>query len=191
MSQLEYGRFDTSSIPGFAIAIDATPLPPSHSPDYITYLVSVSGPIFPSSTCSTSVEYLNDDTIFAYFGTHAQGPPPYPHIECTITHRFIHTKPNGTFLDLPPPTTPAHAPSTVSHDVQVFKYKPIVKKVRPITATLPEEFQATHQIIGDLLAGMPKLLPHPPDYAPTSQYDEAAHNIINTNHPGDFLLPEE
>ena len=148
-SQLEYGRFDTSSIPGFAIAIDAAPLPPPRSPDYVTYLVSVSGPIFPSPTCSTAVEYLNDDTVSAYFGSHAQGLPTRPYIERTITHTFVHTKPDGSFINPTSPTTPILTPSTAPPDVQVFKYKPVAKKVRPVAATLPEEFRATRQITGD------------------------------------------
>ena len=100
-------------------------------------------------------------------------------------------KPDGTFIDPTSPTTPIHAPSTAPHDVEVFKYKPVAKKVRPVAATLPEEFRTTRQIIGDPLAGMPKLSTHPPDYAPTGQYDEVAHDIVDANHPGDFLLPEE
>ena len=190
-SQLESGQFDTSSLPGFAIAIDAAPLPPSRTPDYVTYLVSVSGPIFPSPTCSISVEYLNDETVSAYFGTHVQGLPPRLHIERTITHTFVHTKPDGTFINPTSPTPPTHTPSTVPHDLKVFKYKPVAKKVRPVAATLPEEFRATRQIIGDPLAGMPKLSPHPPAYAPTGRYDDAAHDIVDANHPGNFLLPDE
>jgi len=73
----------------------------------------------------------------------------------------------------------------------VFKYKPVAKKIKSVPVTLPEEFHTTRKIIGDPLADMPKLSPHPIDFAPTGHYDKEARDIIDANHPGNFLLPEE
>jgi len=73
----------------------------------------------------------------------------------------------------------------------MFKYKPVTKKIKPVPMTLPEEFCTTQKIIGDPLADMPKLSPHPIDFTPTGHYDKEARDIIDANHPGNFLLPEE
>ena len=188
-SRPELTRFDTSSIPGFAITIDAAPLPPSCTPDYVTYLVSTAGPIFPSPAFLTSFDYMNDDSVSAYFGAHAQALPSGS--EHTLTHTFVHIKTDGTFLNPQSTFSPSHSMQKNTPNTQVLKYKPVAKKVRPVAATLPEEFRATCQIIGDPLASMSSLLLHPSEYAPTSRYNDAAHDIVNTNHPGEFLLPEE
>jgi len=50
------------------------------------------------------------------------------------------------------------------------KYKPVDQKIRPVKGTLPEDFRIIRDIKGDPLAGMPKLDPKPPDFAPTGRY---------------------
>ena len=53
---------------------------------------------------------------------------------------------------------------------QMKKYKPVAKKVKPVLATLPANFQIQRNIIRDLLAIMLPLNPNPPPYQPTSCY---------------------
>jgi hypothetical protein len=50
------------------------------------------------------------------------------------------------------------------------KYKPVAQKVCPVIAELPNHFQIIQNIIGDPLADMPKLNPHPPPFAPSPRY---------------------
>ena len=61
--------------------------------------------------------------------------------------------------------------STPSSDTDasmcIFKYKPIVKKVKSVPTMLPEEFHTTHKIVGDPLVNMPTLPTHPLDFVPT------------------------
>jgi hypothetical protein len=72
------------------------------------------------------------------------------------------------------------------------KYKPVALKVRPVITDLPNRFRIVHNITGDPLENMPKLNPHPPlIFIPTSCYTLERKDIIDKNHPGDFLWPEE
>jgi hypothetical protein len=71
------------------------------------------------------------------------------------------------------------------------KYKPVTKKVKPIGATLLEEFRIVRNIQGDPLADLPILSPFPIDFSPTSRYDQASFDIIEKNHPHGFLTAKE
>jgi hypothetical protein len=71
------------------------------------------------------------------------------------------------------------------------KYKPIAQKVWPVIAELPDRFRIIRNIIGDPLADMPKLNPHPPPFAQSPRYWLEQKAIIDKNHSGDFLWPEE
>jgi hypothetical protein len=71
------------------------------------------------------------------------------------------------------------------------KYKPVAKKVKPIGATLLEEFCIVRNIQGDPLADLPILSPFPIDFLPTGCYDQASFDIIEKNHPHGFLTAEE
>jgi hypothetical protein len=71
------------------------------------------------------------------------------------------------------------------------KYKPVAKKVKPIGATLPEEFCIVRNIQGDPLADLPILSPFPIDFSLTGCYDQASFDIIKKNHPHGFLTAEE
>jgi hypothetical protein len=71
------------------------------------------------------------------------------------------------------------------------KYKPVAKKVKPIGATLPEEFRIVRNIQGDPLADLPILSPFPINFSPTGRYDQASFDIIEKNHPHSFLTTEE
>ena len=73
----------------------------------------------------------------------------------------------------------------------VYKYKPVALKTRPVVQELPAEFRIKREIIGDPLANMPKLSPHPPPFVPTGRYTQERMEKIENVHKGDFLLPEE
>ncbi|THU93036.1 hypothetical protein K435DRAFT_575200, partial [Dendrothele bispora CBS 962.96] len=71
------------------------------------------------------------------------------------------------------------------------KYKPVGVKVRPVKTQVPPEFHIKRDIKGDPLADMPELPTHPPEFVPGERYTEERKKIIDDNHPGDFLWPEE
>ena len=73
----------------------------------------------------------------------------------------------------------------------VFKYKPVALKTRPVVQELPAEFRIKREIIGDPLAEMPRLSPNPPDFVPTGRYTQERKEEFDKVHAGDFLLPEE
>ena len=73
----------------------------------------------------------------------------------------------------------------------VFKYKPVALKTRPVVQELPAEFRIKREILGDPLAEMPKLSPNPPDFVPTGRYTQERKDHFDIVHGGDFLLPEE
>ena len=112
-------------------------------------------------------------------------------MERSIAHTYIHICTDGSFVDLPSPSHPTTVWEDSTLDVQIFKYKPVAKKIKPVAATLPEEFWTTRQIVGDPLTGMPSISPLPPEFSATGRYNEEACDIVDANHPGDFLLPEE
>ena len=70
------------------------------------------------------------------------------------------------------------------------KYKPVAKKVKPVVASVPNEFRIERNIIGDPLANIPTLSPNPPLFTPCGRYTEERMIALQTRH-GDFLLPEE
>ena len=74
---------------------------------------------------------------------------------------------------------------------QKKKYKPVAQKVRPVITTLPDKFRIIRNITGDPLENIPKLNPNPPTFTPTPRYTLERKAIIDKNHPGDFLWPEE
>ena len=186
-------QFNTESLPGFALSIDAAPSPPTSPPDFTTYMLSVSGPIIPTPSRLFIAEGSNDYSISTYYHAQPMVSAQIAENKRFLTHTLVHVKSNGTFLDtLSTPLSPHSTPSIGADlDAHVFKYKPVAKKVKSVSVTLPEEFHMTQKIVGDPLVDMPSLSPHPPNFTPTGCYDEAARDIIDANHPGSFLLPEE
>ena len=77
----------------------------------------------------------------------------------------------------------------VGETAQVFskKYKPVIRKVKPVLGTSPEEFRIERCITGDPLAEMPQLNPHPPDFKPTGRYIAEYKDIIDQVHGEGFL----
>ena len=186
-------QFDTKSLPGFALSIDATPSPPTLLPGFTTYMLSFSSPIVPTPSRLFIAEDSNDYSISTYYHAQPMVSAQIAENERFLTHTLVHIKSNGTFLDTLSTPLSLHSTSSTGadSDAHVFKYKPVTKKVKSVPATLSEEFRTTRRIIGDPLVDMPSLSTNPPDFALTSCYNEAAHDIIDANHPGSFLLPEE
>ena len=60
-------RFDTQSLPGFALSIDAVPSPPTSPPGFTTYILSTSGPIVPTPSRLFIAEDSNDQSISTYY----------------------------------------------------------------------------------------------------------------------------
>ena len=100
------------------------------------------------------------------------------------------------YLDNVPAPVSAHV-AVNSHIVadddvrEVFKYKPVALKTRPVVQELPAEFRIKREIVGDPLAEMPKMVPNPPDFTPTGRYTQERKDQFDKVHEGDFLLPEE
>jgi len=86
-------------------------------------------------------------------------------------------------LHLLPPLPPADP-------VFIFKYKTVDKKVRPIPATLPEEFHTIRRIPEDPLLMLLPLPTHLPDFTPGKCLMQERLDELNLNSNG-FLWPEE
>lgn len=163
-------HYDTKSIPGYAISF----LPATHVDDSTTS--SEADPQNAQSATSTTPPFSpiptkSSNTSKSDFVSH-------------YTEVRSQTKP-----------TPIPKPTSTSDDRSTYatkrKYKPAAKKVKPVGATLPEEFRIIRNITGDPLADMPILSPHTTDFAPTGRYTEDGFNIIEKNHPPGFLTSEE
>jgi Integrase zinc binding domain/RNase H-like domain found in reverse transcriptase len=74
---------------------------------------------------------------------------------------------------------------------EVYKYKPVDKKIKPVIQELPAEFRIVREIKGDPLKDMPELSPKPPEFEPTGRYTEERKDQFDKIHRGEFLLPEE
>lgn len=74
--------------------------------------------------------------------------------------------------------------------VQKKKYKPVALKVKPVIGELPDKYRIIRNIIGDPLAALPILDPHPIPFRPCGRYTQERKEIINKNNAG-FLLEEE
>ena len=103
-----------------------------------------------------------------------------------------------TFASPPPAHTTdlADLPTQTRTPLSTFaatkkKYKPVARKVRPVTVELPERFRIVRNIKGDPLAELPTLPTHPPPFAPTGRYTAERKAIIDKAHPDDFLWPAE
>ena len=71
------------------------------------------------------------------------------------------------------------------------KYKPVAQKVQLILDTLPSRFHIERNIIGDPLADLPTLSPHPPPFTPNGCYTEERCAKMDDLHSTDFLWPAE
>ncbi|KIM71028.1 hypothetical protein PILCRDRAFT_26851, partial [Piloderma croceum F 1598] len=68
-------------------------------------------------------------------------------------------------------------------------YKPVDRRVRPISGTFPQEALVRRSFPHDPLEGLPILSRNPPDFTPTKKISEERLKSININEG--FLWPEE
>ena len=74
----------------------------------------------------------------------------------------------------------------------VYKYKPVALKTKPVIEELLGKFRIQREeIVGDLLAEIPKLLVKPPEFELTGRYTLEHKEKIDSCHEGDFLWDEE
>ena len=101
-----------------------------------------------------------------------------------------------TATSTPPPPAQATPPlpfpplPPTDSTTLVLKYKRADKKVRPVPATLPEEFHTIRRIPEDPLLTLPPLPTHPPDFVPGKRLMQERLDKLNLNSDG-FLWPEE
>ena len=73
--------------------------------------------------------------------------------------------------------------------VQVFVYKKVTNKTRPVATTLPEDFRINCLDHPDPLAGLLPLPMHPPKFVPTGRITQDHHEAMFVGN--DFLTPKE
>ena len=69
-------------------------------------------------------------------------------------------------------------------------YKKVARKVKPVAASLPEDFRTLRRIPSDPLLSLPHLSVHPPDFTPGSRLTQERLDDLQLNRYG-FLWPEE
>ena len=68
-------------------------------------------------------------------------------------------------------------------------YKKVANRVRPVPATLPEEFRIVRRSHPNPLQNLPILPTNPPDFTPGTRLTQERLNELNLN-PFNFLWPE-
>ena len=76
-------------------------------------------------------------------------------------------------------------------EAQAFTaYKPVDRRVRPVSGTFPQEALVKRSFPHDPLEGLPILSRNPPEFTPTKKISAERLKLININGDG-FLQPEE
>lgn len=79
-------------------------------------------------------------------------------------------------------------PESIIHEI--FAYKKVANRVKPVATTLPEEFRIKRKIPSDPLENLPKLPTSPPDFVPGKRYTQERMEQMPVN-PNNFLWSEE
>ena len=74
--------------------------------------------------------------------------------------------------------------------ISAHAYKKVAQKVRPVPASLPEDFRILRRIPSDPLLTLPTLPSNPPDFTPGLRLTQDRLDAMGLNQDG-FLLPEE
>lgn len=82
------------------------------------------------------------------------------------------------------------APSFALKKKTKKKYKPVAERIKPIATTLPDSYRIIRNITGELLADLPSLSIHSPEFIPQGRYTEARKEDVYKRHEVDFLLPD-
>ena len=77
-----------------------------------------------------------------------------------------------------------------SQPEHVLAYKKVNRKVRPVAATLPEDYRIIRRIPVDPLLSLPTLPTHPPDFTPGIRLTQERLDDLDLNRYN-FLWPEE
>ena len=90
--------------------------------------------------------------------------------------------------DACPPNKPPlpHA----ANPAPTYAYKKVAKKVRPVPASLPEDFRCIRRIPVDPLLSLPALTPTPPNFTPGNRLTQERLDELRLN-ASSFLRPEE
>ena len=83
-----------------------------------------------------------------------------------------------------------HHPMTDHPTSVLAAYKKVAKKVKPVPASLPEDFRTIRRIPSDPLLSLPPLPTHPPTFTPGSRLSQERLDDLQLNRY-DFLWPEE
>jgi hypothetical protein len=74
--------------------------------------------------------------------------------------------------------------------ISSLAYKKVANKVRPVPASLPEDFRTIRRIPVDPLLSLPPLTPNPPAFTPGTRLTQERLDALNLNRY-EFLWPEE
>ena len=85
---------------------------------------------------------------------------------------------------------PSASQPCLSNTTAVQVYKKVANKVRPVPASLPEDFRIICHIPSDPLITLPVLPPNPPDFTPGVQLTQECLDVLKLNKDG-FLWAEE
>ena len=91
--------------------------------------------------------------------------------------------------------TLTYQPSLISapishHHEAALAYKKVANKVRPVPASLPEDFRNVRRFPEDPLLSLPSLPTSPPDFVPGLRLTEERLDALDLNR-SEFLWPEE
>ena len=67
---------------------------------------------------------------------------------------------------------------------EVYAYKKVARRVKPVATTLPEEFRIVRREIPNPLDGMPVLPTHPPEFKPQGRYTMARRDELDVRRGG-------
>lgn len=83
-----------------------------------------------------------------------------------------------------------HAEFESQKYADMFKYKKVADRVKPVSAALPPQFRIERTIPRDPLVDMPEFPTHPPDFVPGERYTQERKEAMGINKDG-FLTSEE
>lgn len=114
--------------------------------------------------------------------------PPAPFITQTLSH---HDYLVSTHSCINRASTDAfHSVYSFDQAKHALVYKPVAKKVRTVSTTMPPEFRITRKLPDDPLAGMPPLPTHPPEFVPGIRFTQERLDKLDLD-PAKWLWPEE
>jgi hypothetical protein len=102
----------------------------------------------------------------------------------------LHSPSPPSFTGLRPHHTLTYCPVEQTPPTRVLAYKKVARKVRPVPASLPEDYRIIRRIPVDPLLSLPILPTFPPDFTPGTRLTQERLADLKLNRYG-FLWPEE